>query len=70
MTRRKSGELKGQLEARDLQGMKFFKSIRPLLASLHEIGTERDRAGNRDQHMDEYCVHTPRQIVRTGHTVR
>ncbi|WP_158261177.1 MULTISPECIES: hypothetical protein [Pirellulaceae] len=70
MARRKSGELKGKLEARDLQGMKFFKSIRLLLASLHEIGTERDRAGNRDLHMDEYCAQTPRQIVRKGHSAR
>ena len=44
------------LRARDLQGLKFFKRIRPLLDSLHDIGAQRDQAGNRDLHMDEYCV--------------
>lgn len=44
------------ITARDLQGLKFFKRIRPLLKSLHGIGTQRDKAGNRELHMDEYCV--------------
>jgi hypothetical protein len=44
------------IRARDLQGLKFFKRIRPLLESLHDVGTQRDRAANRDLHMDEYCV--------------
>ncbi|MHC2071120.1 hypothetical protein ACYFX5_26910 [Bremerella sp. T1] len=56
MARRKSNDGGSKIKARDLQGMKYFKAIRPLLASLHEIGTDRDRAGNRDLHMDEYCV--------------
>ena len=30
--------------------------MRPLLDSLHRQGTERDKAGNRDLHMDQYCV--------------
>ncbi|QDV69427.1 hypothetical protein Poly24_31430 [Rosistilla carotiformis] len=42
--------------ARDLQGLKFFKKIRPLLDSLHEIGTQRDKSHNRDLHMDQYGV--------------
>lgn len=44
------------IRASDLQGLKFFKRIRPLLDSLHDIGTERDTSGNRDLHMDQYCV--------------
>lgn len=47
---------KAEIRARDITGLKFFKKIRPLLDSLHDIGTQRDRAGNRDLHMDEYCV--------------
>lgn len=47
---------KPTITARDLQGLKFFRRIGPLLASLHEIGAKRDKAGNRDLHMDEYCV--------------
>lgn len=44
------------LRAKDLQGLKFFKKIRPLLDSLHEIGTQRDKSQNRDLHMDQYGV--------------
>jgi hypothetical protein len=44
------------IRAADLTGLKFFKKIRPLLGSLREIGTARDKAGNRDLHMDQYCV--------------
>jgi hypothetical protein len=47
---------KPTITARDLQGLKFFKRIRPLLSSLHNIGAQRDKANNRDLHMDEYCV--------------
>ena len=45
-----------ELRASDLEGLKFFKKIRPLLESLHRIGTARDRSGNRDLHMDQYGV--------------
>lgn len=55
-TERQSVEADSPLQARDLQGLKFFKKIRPLLGSLHEIGTSRDKSGNRDLYMDEYCV--------------
>lgn len=47
---------RSKIDARDIQGLKYFQSIRPLLESLHSIGTERDLAGNRDLHMDQYCV--------------
>ena len=40
----------------DLQGLKDLRALAKLLKPLHEIGTERDRAGNRDLHMDEYCL--------------
>lgn len=42
--------------ASDLQGLKFFRRIRPLLESLHHVGTRRDTAANRDLHMDHYGV--------------
>lgn len=44
------------IRAADLTGLKFFKKIRPLLDSLHEIGTARDKSGNRNLHMDQYGV--------------
>jgi hypothetical protein len=49
-------DAKQAITASDLQGLKFFKRMRPLLKSLHGIGTQRDKANNRDLHMDEYCV--------------
>lgn len=45
-----------QIRARDLQRLKFFKKIRPLLETLHDVGTQRDRANNRELHMDQYGV--------------
>lgn len=44
------------IKARDLQGLKFFEKIRPLLDTLHEVGIKRDRAKNRDLFMDQYGV--------------
>jgi hypothetical protein len=45
-----------RIEARDVQGLKFFDKLAPLLERLHEVGTERDRAGNRTLHCDQYCM--------------
>src|SRR4030042_6002986 len=44
------------IEERDLQGCKFFKGIRALLEPLHRVACERDRAHNRELHMDQYMV--------------
>lgn len=40
----------------DLRGLKYLRSLRKLLTRLHDVGTQRDRAGNRQLHMDQYCV--------------
>jgi hypothetical protein len=40
----------------DVQGLKFFRKLRPLFERLHEVGCQRDRAGNRQLHMDQYCA--------------
>jgi hypothetical protein len=37
-----------------LQGFKYFKAISGMLESLHDAGCQRDRAGNRKLHMDQY----------------
>ncbi len=37
-----------------LQGFKYFKAISAMLDSLHDAGCERDKAGNRKLHMDQY----------------
>lgn len=36
--------------------LKHFKRLMPLLSRLHEVGCERDHAGNRKLFMDGYCA--------------
>jgi hypothetical protein len=38
----------------ELKGFKYFKFISRMLESLHEAGCQRDLAGNRRLHMDQY----------------
>ncbi len=44
------------IEPADIQGLKYFRKLRPLLERLHNVGTERDKASNRSLHMDQYCT--------------
>jgi Transposase DDE domain len=39
---------------KDLQGLKYFKLLRPLLERLHDAATQRDHAGNRKLFFDQY----------------
>jgi hypothetical protein len=41
---------------RKVEALKHFKRLMPLLRRLHDVGCERDRAGNRTLHMDDYCA--------------
>jgi hypothetical protein len=43
------------LREEDIQGLKYFRKLWPLFERLHEVGCERDKAGNRQLHMDQYC---------------
>ena len=40
----------------DLKGFKYFKLVPPLLERLHDIGTARDKAGNRQLFFDQYVA--------------
>jgi len=40
----------------DVSGLKYFDRLAPLLERLHDVGCERDRAGNRQLHFDQYCL--------------
>jgi hypothetical protein len=40
----------------DLQGWKDFRRLTPLRARLHDAGCQRDQAGNRSLHFDQYCT--------------
>jgi hypothetical protein len=44
------------IDAKDLGGLKFFKKVRPFLETLQSVGTERDKAKQRDLTMDQYGV--------------
>ena len=39
----------------DVQGLKYFRKLWPLFERLHEVGCQRDKAGNRELFMDQYC---------------
>src|SRR5512139_1880340 len=43
-----------RIEESELQGFKYFKAISGMLQSLHKVGCQHDRAGNRKLHMDQY----------------
>ena len=45
-----------KLKSSDIHGLKHFAKIRDLLRGLHASGCQRDKAGNRHLHMDEYCL--------------
>ena len=45
-----------KIESRDITGLKYFEQLAGLLERLHDVGTERDRAGNRKLFMDQYCM--------------
>src|SRR5260370_31281320 len=42
------------VKERDLQGFKDFQILQPLPDPLHSDATQRDRAGNRQLHFDQY----------------
>jgi hypothetical protein len=43
-----------KIKESELQGFKYFKSISQILESLRDVGCQRDLAGNRILHMDQY----------------
>ena len=47
---------KQKINESDLQGFKYFKRLSQLLERLHIAGCQRDRAGNRILHMDQYMT--------------
>ncbi len=45
-----------RIREQDITGLKYFDRLAPLLERLREVGCERDRAGNRELHYDQYCL--------------
>lgn len=54
--RRAGKKQKPEIDPKDIQGLKYFRVLEPFLEQLHSIGTARDRAHNRQLHMDQYCM--------------
>jgi hypothetical protein len=47
---------KPRITDRDLKGFKYFEILQPLLQRLNGCANQRDRAGNRILHFDQYCT--------------
>jgi len=45
-----------RIREEDVQGLKYFRKLWPLFERLHEVGCQRDKAGNRQLFMDQYCA--------------
>jgi len=51
-----AGKRRDDVREEDVTGLKYFDKLAPLLARLHEVGCQRDKAGNRTLHYDQYCM--------------
>ena len=51
-----AGKRRKKVAEKDLKGLKYFDRLAPLLARLHGDGGERDKAGNRQLHFDQYIM--------------
>jgi hypothetical protein len=45
-----------KIQEKDLHGFKHFKLLLPVMQKLHDHGCQRDRAGNRRLHYDQYAA--------------
>ena len=43
------------IEPQDVVGLDYFRKLRPLFEPLHRVACQRDRAGNRTLHYDQFC---------------
>ncbi len=46
----------GESESATSRGLKLFEELLPLPSRLHQVGGDRDRAGNRNPRFDDYCT--------------
>ena len=51
-----AGKKQEKVHERDITGLKYFQDLLPLFDRLHDVGCDRNKAGNRDLFMDQYCV--------------
>jgi hypothetical protein len=53
---RRNREAQDPIREEDIQGLKYFRKLWPLFERLHDVGCARDKAGNRELFMDQYCA--------------
>jgi len=51
-----AGKKREEVREEDVTGLKYFDKRVPLLTRLHGVGCQRDKAGNRTLHYDQYCL--------------
>ena len=51
-----AGKKREKIREQDVSGLKYFDKLAPLLERLHDEGCQRDKAGNRELHFDQYCM--------------
>ena len=51
-----AGKRREEVREEDVTGLKYFDKLAPLLARLHDVDCQRDKAGNRKLHFDQYCM--------------
>ena len=49
-----SPQSEATINPKSIQGLKYFSALKDLLVPLHDVGTQRDKAGNRDLYFDQY----------------
>jgi len=50
-----AGKKREDIRDEDITGLKWFDKLLPLFDRLHEVGCQRDKAGNRQLYFDQYC---------------
>ncbi len=51
-----AGKRRQKVREKDVTGLKYFDKLSPMLERLHDVGCDRDKAGNRRLHFDQYCM--------------
>ena len=51
-----SSAIERPLGEKDIVGLKYFDQLLPLFQRLHHESCQRDKAGNRELHYDQYCL--------------
>jgi hypothetical protein len=51
-----AGRKRKAITEKEITGLKHFDKLVPLLEGLRDVGCQRDKAGNRRRHFDQYCL--------------